>query len=270
MNTKFLLTILALLISAGAFSQSVGINSDGSTPDKSAILDISSVNQGLLIPRVTLIGVNDAATIAAPATSLLVYNLTTGSGLTPGIYFNSGTSAAPVWARLTDSVAQGLTPATKAATLAAAVPYTGATSAVNLGAYDLTVNGLTVGLGTGAVASNTAIGNSSLRANTKGNSNTALGKNSLYNNTTGSSNTAVGDSALITNTTGTKNTTLGYDADVATSGLTNATAVGYKATVAASNTIQLGNSSVTLVQTSGAIKTGAVTYPNTDGARGQV
>ena len=182
MNTKFLLTILALLISAGAFSQSVGINSDGSTPDKSAILDISSVNQGLLIPRVTLIGVNDAATIAAPATSLLVYNLTTGSGLTPGIYFNSGTSAAPVWARLTDSVAQGLTPATKAATLAAAVPYTGATGAVNLGAYDLTVNGLTVGLGTGAVASNTAIGNSSLRANTKGNSNTALGKNSLYNN----------------------------------------------------------------------------------------
>ena len=91
MTTKFLLTILALLISAGAFSQSVGINSDGSTPDKSAILDISSVNQGLLIPRVTLSGVNDAATIASPATSLLVYNLANSSGLTTGFYYNSGT-----------------------------------------------------------------------------------------------------------------------------------------------------------------------------------
>lgn len=54
MNIKALLTILALIISAGAFSQSVGINSDGSTPNSSAILDISSVNQGLLIPFITL------------------------------------------------------------------------------------------------------------------------------------------------------------------------------------------------------------------------
>ena len=107
MTTKFLLTILALLISAGAFSQSVGINSDGSTPDKSAILDISSVNQGLLIPRVTLSGVNDAATIASPATSLLVYNLANSSGLTPGFYYNSGTNAAPVWSRISDTVAVG-------------------------------------------------------------------------------------------------------------------------------------------------------------------
>ena len=107
MNTKFLLTILTLLISAAAFSQSVGINSDGSTPDKSAILDISSVNQGLLIPRITLTGVNDAATIATPATSLLVYNLTSGSGLTPGFYYNAGSAASPVWTKLSDAAAAG-------------------------------------------------------------------------------------------------------------------------------------------------------------------
>ena len=107
MNTKFLLTILTLLISAAAFSQSVGINSDGSTPDKSAILDISSVNQGLLIPRITLTGVNDAATIATPATSLLVYNLTSGSGLTPGFSYNAGSAASPVWTKFSDDAAAG-------------------------------------------------------------------------------------------------------------------------------------------------------------------
>ncbi|MEI7526381.1 MAG: hypothetical protein WCJ95_18685, partial [Mariniphaga sp.] len=259
MNSKILLTIVALVISIGAFSQSVGINSDGSTPNSSAILDISSVNQGLLIPRITLTGANDAATIASPATSLLVYNLTNGSGLIPGIYYNTGTAAAPVWTRLSDTASLGLTPTIKAATLAAAVPYTGATGAVNLGAYDLTVNGLTVGLGTGAIASNTAIGNGSLLADTKGNSNTAIGKSSLYKNTLGSLNTALGDSALVTNTTGNRNTAFGYNADVTTGALTNATAIGYMAKVAASNTIQLGNSNVTLVKTSGAIQAGAVT-----------
>jgi hypothetical protein len=65
------------------------------------------------------------------------------------------------------------------------VPYTGATGAVNLGAYDLTVNGMTVGKGGGAVASNTANGNQA-----------------LYSNTTGSGNTANGDFALRFNTTG--------------------------------------------------------------------
>ena len=36
------------------------------------------------------------------------------------------------------------------------VPYTGATGAVNLGAYDLTVNSLTIGKGASNIATNTA------------------------------------------------------------------------------------------------------------------
>ena len=253
MTTKFLLTILALLISAGAFSQSVGINSDGSTPDKSAILDISSVNQGLLIPRVTLTGVNDAATIASPATSLLVYNLTSGSGLIPGIYYNTGTTVAPVWARLTDSLAQGLTPALKVAVISVSVPYTGATGPVDLGAYDLTVNQLTVGKGGGAQGKNTAIGVSTLGSNT-----------------TGSNNTAIGNISLQTNITGNDLTALGSGADVSADGLTNSTAIGSGARVTASNAIQLGNTLVSNVNTSGTLTAGAVTYPNTDGTSGQL
>ncbi len=84
------------------------------------------------------------------------------------------------------------------------------------------------------------------------------------------SNTAIGVSALSSNTTGSANTAIGYGADVATGALTNATAIGNGASVAASNTIQLGNTSVTNVKTSGTVTVGAVTYPKTDGTAGQV
>jgi hypothetical protein len=92
----------------------------------------------------------------------------------------------------------------------------------------------------------TAIGYQSL-FNSTGSNHTAIGYNSLYSNTTGTSNTAIGLNALYTNTTGSNNTSLGYGADVAIGGLTNATAIGSGAIVNASNTIQLGNASITKV-----------------------
>jgi hypothetical protein len=247
------------------------------------------------------------------------------------------------------------------------VPYTGATGAVNLGAYDLTVNGLTVGKGQGNITDNTAFGSSALVANTTGYSNTALGANSLLRNTTGfnniavngalifntsgnynigiglgalqgnkigstniaigreagfhlnsynsgagagggnifvgyqagisrnrgSYNTAIGQQSLysytidfydysnavaigyqsgFTNTTN-NNTYLGSFADVdytINSSITNATALGYQAKVVASNTIQLGNTAITNVKTSGTLTAGDVTYPKTHGTNGQV
>ena len=117
---------------------------------------------------------------------------------------------------------------------------------------------------------NTANGYGALYTNTAGSRNTANGSYALYSNTTGDNNTANGNYALNSNTTGHNNTALGYDADVASGNLTNATAIGYNAEVDASNKIQLGNTSVTSVATSGALTTGAVTYPNTDGISGHV
>jgi len=105
---------------------------------------------------------------------------------------------------------------------------------------------------------NTAIGYQSLRLNETGGYNTATGSNTLYSNTTGVKNTAVGESALITNTTGSNNTAIGYNADVASNSLYNATAIGYNSSVTASNTIQLGNTSVTKVNTSGTITAAAL------------
>lgn len=117
---------------------------------------------------------------------------------------------------------------------------------------------------------NTATGGNALAYNTTGNRNTAGGGSALAANTTGSFNTAYGQGALITNTIGDNNTAIGHDADVSTSALTNATAIGYNAIVNLSNTMQLGNPSVTDVKTSGTLTAGAVTYLNTVGTSGQV
>jgi hypothetical protein len=93
-------------------------------------------------------------------------------------------------------------------------------------------------------AQNTAVGAYSLYTNTSGQLNTATGDLALYANTTGSNNTALGFNTLASNTTGQSNTAIGRGANVSTGNLTNATAIGADAVVNASNTIQLGNSSV--------------------------
>jgi len=99
---------------------------------------------------------------------------------------------------------------------------------------------------------NTATGVESLIQN-NGNYNAAFGLSSLHENTTGDNNTALGNNAGYTNTTGSLNTFIGNQADASIGGLTNVTAIGNGAIVSTSNTIQLGNTSVTNVKTSGAI-----------------
>ena len=117
---------------------------------------------------------------------------------------------------------------------------------------------------------NTANGYAALGQNTSGTGNVASGLQTMSSNTTGNFNTAMGVNTLNTNTTGSHNTAIGNEADVASNNLTNATALGYGARVSANNTIQLGNTSVTNVKTSGKLTSGTVTYPNTDGTANQV
>ena len=155
---------------------------------------------------------------------------------------------------------------------------------------DLNVNGVTIGKGAGPGIYNTALGTGALRGNIgsnntavgseslyaaagmSGNDNTSVGSSALYYNQSGSSNTAIGyqslfynensnntaigNRTLVANVSGSGNTALGNGANVGSDNLTNATAIGNGATVYSNDTIQLGNSSVTNVNTSGAI-TGA-------------
>lgn len=117
---------------------------------------------------------------------------------------------------------------------------------------------------------NTAIGVESLPNNSTGTYNTANGYRALWFNEEGTGNTANGVYALRKNVGGNHNTAIGYQADVRLSDLTNATAIGYQAIVNASNTIQLGNKSIDSVVTAGKLKSGAITYPNTDSTAGYV
>jgi hypothetical protein len=79
--------------------------------------------------------------------------------------------------------------------------------------------------------------------------NVGVGVESLYNASASGNQfaTAVGGSSCLTVTSGTQDTCLGGNADVSSGSLTNATSVGYGAVAGASNTIVLGNSSVTKV-----------------------
>jgi uncharacterized protein (TIGR02145 family) len=64
---------LLLLFSSALFAQ-IGINTDNSLPDNSAMLDVKSTSKGFLPPRMTTIQRN---TITNPAEGLLIFNVTT-------------------------------------------------------------------------------------------------------------------------------------------------------------------------------------------------
>jgi len=127
--------------------------------------------------------------------------------------------------------------------------------------YSNTTGGSNVANGVGALYSNTtgsrnvAIGNVALAPNTSGSNNTALGTRALYQSITGSQNTALGEQSGYNSTSNSsENTFVGYKSDsVSGTYITNSIAFGANAIVTTSNTIQLGDTNVALVQTSGTI-----------------
>ncbi|MFK7798188.1 MAG: hypothetical protein AB8E82_12095 [Aureispira sp.] len=101
------ITLLLLIFSATILTaQNVGIGT--STPHPSAKLDVSATDRGFLLPRVTLVAVNDGTTpVNAPATGLIVYNTNAGvtGGSGEGFYYWDGTEWVPLGASATASAA---------------------------------------------------------------------------------------------------------------------------------------------------------------------
>jgi hypothetical protein len=146
------------------------------------------------------------------------------------------------------------------AAASAGIPYTGATGAVNLGAYNLTVNEVTIGKGNGSLAENTVVGKGAM-ANVTGNNNTSIGSQTMPGLQTGASNTAIGSAAGYSLTTGSNNIMMGYNANMS-GNPSNSIAIGTNIDVSTSNTIQLGNLSSTTLKTYAKLTSGTVTYPN--------
>lgn len=82
-NIRFYTLFLAVLISTGLSAQ-VSINTDGTDPDGSAMLDVQSTDKGMLIPRMTTA---QRTTISSPATGLMMFDTDTGS-----FWFYSGSA----------------------------------------------------------------------------------------------------------------------------------------------------------------------------------
>ena len=128
---------------------------------------------------------------------------------------------------------------------------------------------------TGYAIGNTGVGHTALKDNVSGKQNTAVGIGALYRITDGDNNSSLGNGTFLYLTDGSNNTAignmsgsltlngtitsgdnltfLGAKSSAGQNDLQNATAIGADATVTASNTIQLGSASVTLVNTSAAI-----------------
>lgn len=101
-------TLSALLLitffSINDSSAQVGINTGISGPDPSSILEISSSNKGLLIPRVYISSVTPGAIIPNAAHGLLVFNINNTFSKGEGLYYNAGSPQAINWKPVTDLV----------------------------------------------------------------------------------------------------------------------------------------------------------------------
>lgn len=94
---KLILIIAGLTVSLQLSAQNIGINETGANPHASAILDVSSVNKGMLVPRMSTA---QRLAIPAPASGLLVYDTSTAS-----FWFFDGT----VWTELISGAIGGNT-----------------------------------------------------------------------------------------------------------------------------------------------------------------
>jgi len=69
--TKIILILIVIIsFHPKSFSQGLGVNATGAPADPSAMLDVSSTDAGILIPRMTEVQKN---LIASPATGLMIY-----------------------------------------------------------------------------------------------------------------------------------------------------------------------------------------------------
>ena len=184
-----LITVCSCILITKLYAQ-VGIGTV--TPNASAMLDISSSNKGLLVPRVNLTSLSDATTILNPAPSLLVYNTNATLAGGNGYYYNSGTNILPVWTKLATGIGSNGWLLTGNSGTDTAINFLGTSDNKSL---IFKVNSIKAGyIGVLANDGNVFLGYQSGLVN-KGYSNVGVGIKALFGNTTATNLVAIGDSA---------------------------------------------------------------------------
>jgi len=139
--SKFLLIIMMsfiyIAISAKLNAQNVAItDDDGYTVNAAAMLDVKSVNKGLLVPRVALVSTTDPISVTKPE-GLLVWNTSTsGTYDDPGFYYWSGSNWVKVGSSALD-FQNGLTQSGNSVKLGGALTES---STITQGSYSLNFN----------------------------------------------------------------------------------------------------------------------------------
>ncbi|MDB4539808.1 hypothetical protein N9231_05250 [Saprospiraceae bacterium] len=212
------LIFLLLLFTSSVFSQ-VAINTDGSSPDQSAALDVKSDSLGLLVPRMNSFL---RGQIITPATGLLVFDTNTDS-----FWYFDGT----IWLDLASSLIVSdkdgdtyIDPEISSDIDRLYFKVGGTTAMIirknsnNVTRLELgddnTVVGTNSGLSLNPVGNseglrNTFLGNEAGKITNSGLNNVAVGHKALEDNTTGSQNTAVGMAAMTDNSIGNNNVAIG-------------------------------------------------------------
>ncbi len=219
---KFFFFAFFVLITTFSMAQNVGIGT--TTPSSSAILDISSTNKGILVPRVNLTSILDTLTIPNAAIGLMVYNVNvsmTGSAFADktGFYVWNGTVYG--WRKLVNewdfntslpasyfSTDGNYVDLSKDVTLGTTTkkPLYFIINNVNFGKFD-TSQSIGIGRraveGSGGPFKNIGIGDSALYKN---------GLNVFCSSGYCGYNIAIGDKALLDNQTYIDNVAIGYSA----------------------------------------------------------
>lgn len=201
-----------------AIGQNIGIGT--ATPNASAVLDITHTSKGLLIPRMTIAGLN---AIGNPARGLMVYD-SAGNQL----MVNMGTPAAPNWQTVVANSGWGLSgnsginPVSQFIGTTDNHPLRFRINNTVAGELNPSSGDVYLGVRAGSSVttgySNTAFGTDALKMNTTRHNLVAIGDSALYNNGSaaplsnfdGVFNVAMGSKALYSNTVGGFNIAVGY------------------------------------------------------------